>query len=405
MGSDQLATITAGPPVLVVMAKPLVTGRVKTRLAAAIGADAALAVYRRLLAAAIAGAEQVAGVSPVLALASDPRTARSLPARGTRWTELEQRGETLGERLAAVFDDLFATGVEAVVAIDSDSPAIPAEYLRLSFERLGPGRIVLGPAADGGYYAVGIDRHTWESHAEPLRGLFTGAPMGTSSLLSWTLAAAVRGGLEAVQLPLWLDIDEAADLPVLERLSSREDVRGEAAVALGLREVYLHLTNRCGSACLHCYNRANLREPDELSTGEWCRVIDDCVTLGATSFVFLGGDPLLRDDLCELLEHVTGHHGLKARLFFNSPVTAALAARLAAAGHGRLRTLVSIDGPEKIHDGLRSPGNHAAAFASIANLLAAGLEPWPTRSCSGRPCPACPPWRVSSGAPGSRACT
>ena len=66
---------------------------------------------------------------------------------------------------------------------------------------------------------------------------------------------------------------------------------------------------------------------------------------------------------------------LKARLFFNSPVTPALAAELAAAGHGRLQPLVSIDGPEAIHDALRCPGNHAAVLASIANLLAVGLEP------------------------------
>ncbi len=374
-GGNQAATDIAGRPVLVVMAKKLLPGHVKTRLAATIGADAALAVYRRLLEATMAEAQKVAGVSPVLALASGPRAARLLPPQGTRWAQLEQRGETLGERLAAVFEDLFATGAEAVVAVNSDSPAIPTGYLRLSFERLAPGRIVLGPAADGGYYAVGIDRRTWESHRDAARRMLETAPMGTSALLSWTLAAAARAGLEAVQLPLWLDIDEAADLPVLERLTSREDLRGEAAMALGLREVYLHLTNRCGSACLHCYNRANPREPDELSTSQWRRAIDDCVALGATSFVFLGGDPLLRDDLCDLLEHVTGRHGLKARLFFNSPVTGALAAELAAAGHGRLRPLVSIDGPREIHDGLRYPGNHAAVLASIANLLAVGLEP------------------------------
>ncbi len=206
------------------------------------------------------------------------------------------------------------------MAVNSDSPAIPAAYLRLAVERLAPGRIVLGPAADGGYYAVGIDRRTWASHE-------AAAAAPARSWRRWARRRCCPGrwprpagpAFEAVQLPLWLDIDEAADLPVLERLASDGDLRGAASVALGLREVYLHLTNRCGSACRHCYNRANPWEPDELSTAEWRRAIDDCVALGASSFVFLGGDPLLRDDLCELLEHVTGRHGLKARLFFNSP--------------------------------------------------------------------------------------
>jgi rSAM/selenodomain-associated transferase 1 len=367
--------VAAGAPVLVVMAKPLVAGHVKRRLAATIGAAEALAVYDRLLASTLAQAEQVADASLVLALVPAPGAARSLPAHGPRWAELEQRGETLAERLAAVFDDLFAGGAGAVVAVASDSPPIPTEYLRLAFERLAPGKIVLGPAADGGYYALGIERRTWSSHGGAARRLVADAPMGRASLLSWTLTEAARRGLEATQLPLWLDVDEAADLPVLERLTAHDGLRGEATVALGLREVYLHVTNRCGSACLHCYNRTNPWEPGELTTGEWRRAIDECIALGATSFVFLGGDPLLRDDLCELLEHVTGRRGLKARLFFNSPITAALAAELAAAGHGRLRPLVSIDGPEEIHDELRFPGNHAAVIASIANLLAVGLEP------------------------------
>ena len=60
-----------------------------------------------------------------------------------------------------MFADLFAGGAGAVVAVDSDSPAIPAEYLELAFARLAPGRIVLGPAADGGYYLIGVDRATW----------------------------------------------------------------------------------------------------------------------------------------------------------------------------------------------------------------------------------------------------
>jgi uncharacterized protein len=364
--------VAADAAALVVMAKPLVAGRVKTRLAATIGAAEALAVYQRLLTSTLAQAEHVVDAALVLALA--PGDA-PWPVHGPRWTSLEQRGETLAQRLAAVFDDLFAAGARAVVAVNSDSPPIPVEYLELAFARLAPGRIVLGPAADGGYYALGIDRATWSSRAGAARRLVADAPMGESSLLAWTLAEAARRGLQAAQLPLWLDVDEAADLPVLERLGADGGLRGEASVALGLREVYLHVTNRCGSACLHCYNRSNPWEPGELTTVEWRRVIDDCVALGATSFVFLGGDPLLRDDLGELLEHVTGRRRLKARLFFNSPITPRLAAELALAGNGRLQPLVSIDGPEEIHDELRFPGNHAAVIASIANLKAVGLEP------------------------------
>ena len=178
------------------------------------------------------------------------------------------------------------------------------------------------PAADGGYYAVG-DR-------PPDLGVAPGRSCdGCSKPRRWARRRCSpgrwprppgrpRGGPAAA-----LARRRRGRRPARPRSVSlqRGDLRGEASVALGLREVYLHLTNRCGSACRHCYNRANPWEPGELSTAEWRRAIDDCVALGASSFVFLGGDPLLRDDLCELLEHVTGRHGLKARLFFNSPIT------------------------------------------------------------------------------------
>ena len=62
----------AGAPVLVVMAKPLVAGHVKSRLAATIGDDEALAVYERLLSSTLAQAEHVADARLVLALAPGP---------------------------------------------------------------------------------------------------------------------------------------------------------------------------------------------------------------------------------------------------------------------------------------------------------------------------------------------
>ena len=55
----------------------------------------------------------------------------------------------------------------------------------------------------------------------------------------------------------------------------------------------------------------------ELTTDEWRDAIDQCVALGAGSFVFIGGDPLMRDDFVELIDHVTGRHQAKARFFFN----------------------------------------------------------------------------------------
>jgi rSAM/selenodomain-associated transferase 1 len=373
---------------IVVMARPLVRGAVKTRLARALGDDGALAVYERLLRGTLESAERVSGAALVLAEtpAGDAAGAAStvsgrdhrvptvdlLVGRAGRWSRLEQRGEGLGERLAAVFAGLFAAGSDAVVVVNSDSPALPPEYLERAFAELAGGGLVLGPAADGGYYLVGAGRETWDADAGAIAELLAGSPMSSPRLLGHTLRAAQAAGLRVAQLPLWVDVDEPSDLGVLDRLVGETPLRGEPLG--GLREVYLHVTHRCGRACRHCYD-ANAPAGDELTTDEWRDAIDQCAALGARSFVFIGGDPLIRGDFVDLVDHITGVHGAQARFFFNSLIDGALAAELNRAGRGLLTPLVSVDGPRGVNDALRGPGSYDDAMSSIAELLAVGLEP------------------------------
>ena len=418
--------IPAGGRVLVVMAKPLVRGAVKTRLAQGLGPDEALAVYAGLLRGTLRQAELLDGVTMVLAdaVSRDADTAGGVAAgdgrdgagsgsgsggaapadplagRDGRWLRAAQRGANLGERLAGVFEDLFAAGAGAVAIVDSDSPPIPLEYLRQAFgalegdrEDVGGGQdrsraarkdaaggrrkdtdhLALGPAADGGYYLIGAARATWARRREAITGLLADSPMSTASLLSYTLRAAKARGLEVTQLPLWIDVDQAGDLGVLERLTGDAPLRGEPLQ--GLREIYLHVTHRCGRDCRHCYNRDAAWGPGELTTEEWIDAIDQSAALGAGSFVFIGGDPLLRPDFARLVDHITGARGARARFFFNSFVSTEDAAALARAGRGRLTPLASIDGPRPINDDLRGSGSYDDVMASIANLRAAGLEP------------------------------
>ena len=153
--------------------------------------------------------------------------------------------------------------------------------------------------------------------------------MSSPRLLDHTLRAAPAAGLQVAQLPLWVDVDEPADLGVLDRLEGRAPLRAEPLG--GLREVYLHVTHRCGRACRHCYDGAAAAD-DELTTAEWRDAIDQCAALGASSFVFIGGDPLARDDFVRLVGHITGTHQAKSRFFFNSLIDGDLAGELGRAG-------------------------------------------------------------------------
>ena len=385
-----------GASVLAVMARPLLRGAVKSRLAASIGDDEALAIYTRLLGDTLRSAEQVPGAALVLAEAQPEggdRPADPLAGRSPRWQRLPQHSGSLGERLAGVFADLFAAGAGSVVIVGSDSPSLPAEYLERAVQLLGhaggatpegtarsiPRRapddtLVLGPAADGGYYLIGLAGAAWERHAADVTAMLRSAPMSTSGLLAATVASARARGLTVAQLPLWVDVDRVEDLALLERLSGEAGARGEPGGG-ELREVYLHVTHRCGRDCRHCYDKGAERAGGELTTREWKDAIDQCAALGARSFVFIGGDPLVRDDFLELVDHITGARRSRARFFFNSCVSEAEATALARAGRGLLTPLASIDGPRPINDDLRGPGSYDDVMASIAALRGAGLEP------------------------------
>jgi pyrroloquinoline quinone biosynthesis protein E len=58
------------------------------------------------------------------------------------------------------------------------------------------------------------------------------------------------------------------------------------------------LTHRCPLACPYCSNpRALVRGPEELTTDEWLRVVDDAAALGVMQIHLSGGEPLARTDL------------------------------------------------------------------------------------------------------------
>ena len=122
-----------------------------------------------------------------------------------------QRGGDLGERLRHAAEDLFEAGFHSVCLVNSDSPTLPPALLVQAARALHPDgdRLVLGPAADGGYYLIGLKR--------PHRRLFEGIAWSTRSVLHSTLARAAEESLEVQLLPEWYDVDDAESLQVLRR--------------------------------------------------------------------------------------------------------------------------------------------------------------------------------------------
>ena len=164
---------------IVVMARPLVRGSVKTRLARALGDDAALAVYERLLRGTLdarrAGARRRAraggGASRAGRGRHGRRRRRRRPPCGPHGLDQAAAKRRRAWRAArrSRSPQLSVSGADAVVIVGSDSPSLPPEYLEQAFAELREADLVLGPAADGGYYLIGAVRRTWAAGA--LEGL------------------------------------------------------------------------------------------------------------------------------------------------------------------------------------------------------------------------------------------
>ena len=190
-------------PRLLIFTKPLVAGRVKTRLIPVLGAGGARDLYARLLRHTLREAASLSGVEVQL-WATDP----GHPSLGGLAEEFGiglfgQRGEDLGARMAHAL-----SGGGRSLLIGCDCPGVRREYLRDGLERLRDYPVVLGPALDGGYWAIG-------SRFDPHPDLFKVIPWGGPQVLCRTRARLEGLGLSWWELPALADLDRPGDLGLL----------------------------------------------------------------------------------------------------------------------------------------------------------------------------------------------
>ncbi len=192
---------------LIVFAKPPVAGQVKTRLFPLLAPDEAAELYHAFLADSI---ETYRLLGPDLFLYFTESTdALDVPDRPSETTRF-QKGESLADRLLNAFSEVLNEGYRRVVAIGTDHPSLPLEFLAEAFEALsGRTDVVLGPAEDGGYYLMGMRRLVPE--------LLLGMRFSHSDVFSDTVRRADDAGLSLRVLPVWYDVDTPDDLPRLFR--------------------------------------------------------------------------------------------------------------------------------------------------------------------------------------------
>jgi rSAM/selenodomain-associated transferase 1 len=184
--------------VVLVFQKNAILGKVKTRLASGMGELRALEIYGHLIQLTYSALEEVS--VPVWTYFSDfiPETVNTSIEKS-----FVQEGQDLGERMANAFARSFELGMDKVVLIGTDCPTLQSEHLLQAFEALNYSDLVVGPATDGGYYLIGMNRRA--------DYLFEGISWSTSQVLSETLNVASQHGLTTTLLCELDDIDTQED--------------------------------------------------------------------------------------------------------------------------------------------------------------------------------------------------
>jgi len=184
--------------VVLVFQRNEVLGKVKTRLAAGVGEELAMEIYRYLLNKTYLALKEI--TVPVTTYFSEFIPENPIHSAENKQVQV---GGDLGERMRNAFVAHLESGMEKVVLIGTDCPSLEGTHLVQAFEALEHSDLVLGPARDGGYYLIGMKRRA--------DFLFEGITWSSELVLSQTSTLAAEQGLHSSLLPILEDIDSLED--------------------------------------------------------------------------------------------------------------------------------------------------------------------------------------------------
>jgi len=192
-------------PALLIFVKYPEPGKVKTRLAATIGAELAAQLYQEFILQTFKLAQQskIAKCFVTFSPAEKEQALQKIFPGPWQWFPQENSPD-LGVRIQRAIQHVQQQGYSHVITIGTDSPSLPANYLDQAAAALWHHDLVLGPATDGGYYLIGLKN--------ALPELFTGVDWSTEHVLNQTLQRAQQLQFSTQQLPVWYDVDDLATL-------------------------------------------------------------------------------------------------------------------------------------------------------------------------------------------------
>jgi len=138
--------------------------------------------------------------------------------------------------------------------------------------------------------------------------------------------------------------------------------------------VVWNFTKQCNLKCKHCYENAGPKPaPDELTTEEAKKAIDDFESAGVVAISFSGGEPLARKDFLEVAKYAADKEFYVSVASNGTLITKTVAQKMREAGVQYVE--ISLDGFEETHDEFRGmPGAWKRAVEGIKNCVEVDLD-------------------------------
>lgn len=194
------------PEKLIIFTRYPEPGKTKTRLIPALGTQGAANLHRHLIQNTLNQVQNLTKNRPVTvevkyAGGSQELMQNLLPPEIN--CSPQSQGD-LGEKMNNALAENFAQTIQRIIIIGTDCPELDTHRLAQAFNRLYHNDLVLGPALDGGYYLIGMQR--------PIPELFVKIDWGTELVLQQTLTIAQHLNLSYSLLDPLADIDRPEDL-------------------------------------------------------------------------------------------------------------------------------------------------------------------------------------------------
>jgi MoaA/NifB/PqqE/SkfB family radical SAM enzyme/SAM-dependent methyltransferase len=224
----------------------------------------------------------------------------------------------------------------------------------------------------------------------------------TFDIASWTRLISPDGPVWVCPTkPDWFVPDEAGDeilrdlragrtdagVPLVRRFLDRLPPAGDSRypgrpALLGepvLRELWLHVTDRCNLACSHCLFGCSAGGA-EMPTDAVLRHARRAHAMGARVFALTGGEPTIHPEFTRIVEELLAPGDTNVVVLTNGMTLETLLPWLAHQDSNRLHLQLSVDGLEANHDRIRGPGTFEALSRQLAAAGQSGAA-WTLSMC------------------------